>query len=125
MRRELIREETFTPYVAGYPVFILRVWDSDRPSMHAMRNRLAYELIQLEQNAESRVLFSGEDFGPSPMHADDSDDTIAALMGFLTLRPGDTDREYFAGYTADQLDFCASHAEALQMEVIARFGDDR
>jgi hypothetical protein len=30
------------------------------------------------------------------------------LLVFLTLRPGDTDDDYFAGYTADQRKFIAS-----------------
>jgi hypothetical protein len=54
------------------------------------------------------VLFAGEDFRPSPMHADDSDATLRGLLGFLTLRPGDTDREYFADYTPAQRAFAAS-----------------
>jgi hypothetical protein len=58
------------------------------------------------------------------MHADDSDATIASLMTFLTLRPGDTDAEYFESYTPAQLDYCSHHAEALNCEVMHRFGED-
>ena len=53
-------------------------------------------------------IFSGEDFAGSPMDADDSDETLRNLLGFLTLRPGDTDAEYFATYNARQLDWAAS-----------------
>lgn len=67
------------------------------------------------------VLFEGEDFGCSPMHAVDSDQAIEGIMSFLTLRLGDTDREYFAQYTPEQLDFCSQHAEALAAEVERRF----
>ena len=73
--------------------------------------------------AKNTVLFEGEDFGCSPMHAIDSDETLAGIMGFLTLRPGDTDPEYFEGYTEAQLDYCSQHAEALACEVSRRFGD--
>jgi hypothetical protein len=44
------------------------------------------------------VLFQGEDFAGSPLHTDDLDETVAALLSFLSLRPGDTDREYFDNY---------------------------
>lgn len=64
------------------------------------------------------ALFEGEDFGCSPMHASDSDETLRALLGFLTLRPGDTDADHFAAYTDDQRAFCASDAEELSMWAI-------
>lgn len=49
-----------------------------------------------------RLLFHGDDFKPSPLHAPDSLETISDLLGFLTCRPGDTDDSYFANYTEDQ-----------------------
>ena len=61
------------------------------------------------------VIFSGTDFVGSPMHADDSDETLRALLSFLTLRPGDTDRDYFDGYTERQIAFRDCDAEALSM----------
>lgn len=67
------------------------------------------------------VLFEGEDFGCSPCHAVDSDATVEGIMSFLTLRPGDTDAEYFESYTQAQLNYCAEHAEALRSEVDRRF----
>jgi hypothetical protein len=55
------------------------------------------------------------------MNADDSDETVRGLMGFLTLRPGDTDDEYFENYTKAQRRYCDMHAEDLSCEVEARF----
>ena len=70
---------------------------------------------------EHSVLFAGEDFRPSPMHADDADETLRGLLGFLTLRPGDTDREYFADYSPAQLAF----AESSECELLAfAYSDD-
>jgi hypothetical protein len=71
------------------------------------------------------LLFSGADYGCSPMHAIDSDETLRSLLGFLTLRPGDTDAEYFKDYTQDQLDFCSGDAESLSIwaESAASSGD--
>lgn len=64
---------------------------------------------------EGVAVFEGEDFHGSPLHADDSDETLASLMGFLTLRPGDVDREYFRNYTPEQMDFARGAAEGLSM----------
>lgn len=61
------------------------------------------------------TLFEGADFHCSPRQCIDSDETLRSLIGFLTLRPGDTDKEYFDSYTPVQLAFCSSDAEALSM----------
>lgn len=58
-------------------------------------------------------LFSGTDFGQSPMHASDSDETLRSLLGFLTLRIGDTDSDYFDDYTPEQLEWSATEAESV------------
>lgn len=76
------------------------------------RTRLAYRLTA---PGGDRVLFAGEDFAGSPMHADDSDMTVRALLTFLTLRPGDTDPNYFDGYTDEQRAFAAADAENLSL----------
>lgn len=60
-------------------------------------------------------LFFGRDYYCAPSHAIDSDDCLRSLLGFLTLRPGDTDCDYFADYTDRQLAWCDKHAEALQL----------
>jgi hypothetical protein len=84
----------------------LRTWDTGRTKGAGMmaRTRVGYQL----RDPGGNVLFEGDDFGPSPMHADDSDATLRGLCCFLFLRPGDTDRDFFAGYSAEQLAFAAS-----------------
>ena len=64
---------------------------------------------------EGTTIFDGSDFAGSPCHSDDSDETLRALLGFLTLRLGDTDREYFDDYTAEQIAFRDGPAEYLSM----------
>jgi len=81
----------------------LRTFDTGRTDGRG-RTCIGYEL-----NApDGARLFHGTAFRCSPLHADDSDEALRALLGFLTLRHGDTDREYFAGYTAAQEAFAAS-----------------
>ena len=74
------------------------------------RVRLAYEFYDRGES-----IFSGDDFWPSPLHAYDGDEAIAALLGFLALRPGDTDRAYFDRYNNRQLVWAYERAEALAM----------
>jgi len=117
---DYIRRVRLTPYRKGMgPTFTLTIHGV--ASMFP-RVKLSYTLTQRE-NGRVSTLFHGYDFGPSPMHCVDDDATIAALMGFLTLRPGDTEREYFKDYTPEQLAYCAQHAESLYAESERRFGE--
>jgi hypothetical protein len=72
-----------------------------------------YKLGYYFFDRDGSVLFQGEDYGCSPLHYIDSDESIRGLLGFLTLKPGDTDEEYFDNYTDKQLDFANSEAEQL------------
>lgn len=97
--------------------FTLTTWDTNR-TIHG-KYCLGYRL-----NMNGKTLFEGEDFGCAPSHAVDSDAAVEGIMSFLTLRPGDTDKEYFEDYTPAQLEFCSQHAEALKCEVMDWFGED-
>ncbi len=117
----LLRKVRLQPYLRGRgPVFYLLLWDEH--NWHGNRRYLSYRLTMRERG-RSVVLFEGSDFGPSPMWADDSDATVAGVMAFLTLRPGDTDDEYFRDYTPRQLGYCSMHAESLACEVANQFGE--
>lgn len=120
--RERIRRVVLRPYARGRgPVFTLSLYEA-APSCG--RERLGYRLAARDGD-RSAVVFEGADFGPSPLHAHDSDEAVGALLTFLTLRPGDTDPGYFAGYTPAQRAFCDAHAEALASEAARRFGEER
>ena len=116
----LIRTCKFSPYRKGAgPSFTLKLWDTGNLDSRG-QTYLGYRLT----TTDKVCVFEGEDFAGSPMHADDSDETVAGLMSFLCLQPGDTDADYFESYTAAQLAFAAEHAEALRCEVSNRFGND-
>lgn len=90
--------------------FTLRLYDSGITNSHG-RSVLSYVLRD-----GKKVIFVGIDFSCSPLYADDSLESVAALLGFLTLKPGDTDREYFNNYSKDQMDWCeSSRCEELNM----------
>jgi hypothetical protein len=106
-RQELIREW-------NADTFELKLWDTYRTDRYN-KSILAYELRD-----NGTVIFEGEDFACSPCHAIDSDKCVASLLSFLSLRPGDTDPEYFESYTPEQMAWCRSRAEELswlQMEL--------
>ena|GEM_PF-5718442 len=114
MNREAIRT-----WQAGR--FRLEVCDTGRRDWRG-QSRLAYTFTD-----DDKVIFEGSDFCGSPLHADDSDETLAALLGFLSLRPGDTERDYFDSYTPEQLDWARANGEELsliahEMEERARRG---
>ena len=97
----------------------IRTWRSGRFQLELFdtrgrdwrgQTRLAYTFRD-----HCKVIFEGEDFAGSPLHADDSNETVAALLSFLSLRPGDTDREYFNDYTPEQLDWARQHGEELSL----------
>lgn len=133
-----LRRVIFRPYRKGCgPTFILDTWDTGRTGYNG-KWLVGYRLVMAEPNPEWRgdvsrnagpktvrtVLFEGDEFSPGAGMCVDSDEAIEGLMGFLTLRPGDTDREYFDNYTPAQLEYCSQHAEALSCEVMRRFGRD-
>lgn len=91
--------------------YVLRLWDTYRRTGNPAKDTLGYAFGP----KDGEPIFVGEDFGASPCHAIDSDATLRSLLGFLTLRPGDTDAEYFADYTEEQHAFARSEAEYLSL----------
>ena len=114
-----IRTVILTPYRKGMgPRFRLTLTDTGRCDARGCTD-IHYRLTE-----GTETIFEGSDFSGSPPDADDSDATVGALLVFLTLRPGDTDSEYFAAYTSRQLAFCDAHADALGSLASDRFGGD-
>lgn len=71
-----------------------------------------YRLVHIV-GTDERAVFDGRDFCPGPLSRYWDRCAIRDLVTFLTLMPGDTDPEYFEKYTPEQLDYCATHADAL------------
>ena len=121
-RENFLRRVWFQPYCGkDAPRFRLTTWDTGRTGYGG--NYLVGYRLSIIKPGTILTLFEGEDFGCSPLHCIDSDETVAGIMGFLTLRPGDTDAEYFEDYTPEQLAYCSEHAEALGCEVSFMFPD--
>lgn len=45
------------------------------------------------------------------------------VMTLLAMKPGDTDAEFFADYTPEQLAFAGNYGEELVLEANRRYGD--
>lgn len=119
--RDWLRRVTFRPYGKGSVSFTLSVYDTHNID-HYGKSILGYRLTMRSiKPPVTTLLFQGEDFCCAPSHAIDSDEMVESLMSFLTLKPGDTDPDYFKDYTAEQLHYCSEYAESLQLEVMARY----
>lgn len=46
------------------------------------------------------------------------------VLSLVAMRPGDTDRDYFDGYTPEQMDWAIHNGEALTVEGSARYCDE-
>lgn len=90
--------------------FRLELYDTHGFDAYSGKSRLAYELFHRDG-----LIFEGDDFFPSPLHAIDSDDTVGCILTFLSLRPGDTDADYFERYTPEQLDFADQYGDELSL----------
>lgn len=97
------------PYAKRY---VLHTWDTYKRDGRGAFGRcwIGYAFYR---EGELEPLFVGDDFSPPPSQSIDSDESLRSLLGFLTLRPGDTDSEYFEKYTDAQRAFAESEAEDL------------
>lgn len=89
--------------------FRLTTWQS--ANFRTDRNYVYYRF----NDKNGKVLFEGDDYSPGMATSIDGDESLRGLIGFLTLRPGDTDDEYFNAYTRDQWDFAQTEAEELSI----------
>jgi len=97
----------------------LELYDTHEQDIHG-KHRLYYRFTR-----DREPIFTAGDFWCSPSRSIDSDDTLVSLLGFLTLRPGDTDAEYFENYTPRQLEFAANEAEELSIYADTEGDKDR
>lgn len=82
----------------------LVVWKSNKPGWHSSRRVLGFAFWPDRRRAGGPLFSSPDGFECSlPMCRDDR--VLRNIMGFLTLRPGDTDASYFDNYTAEQHDY--------------------
>ena len=85
--------------------FTLELWDTHVPTG---TGRLAHTLLAYWFSDRGRVIFVGDDFSPPLGVCIDGDECLVGLLFWSALRPGDTDADYFAGYTPLQREWVES-----------------
>ncbi|MDX3106889.1 hypothetical protein [Nonomuraea angiospora] len=100
--------------LAGWPIdagHLLELWPHGRTTDG--RTRWLYRLSH-----HNTTIFTATDIS-SPVGVVLSASTLinsaTTVLGFLTLRPGDTDADYFDAYTPEQLTWRDSYAEELSL----------
>lgn len=63
---------------------------------------LGYQFFDYAYDDGPPLIFIGDDYSPSPAHKVPSDEATFGLLGFLSLQKGDTDNEFFMGYSERQ-----------------------
>lgn len=105
-------------YIDGQNVDYAWVWEDITVLLWTIgykdrRTTLGYSLSD-----KDKVIFEGADLS-RPGYGHETEDSVYTLLGFLTLRPGDTDEEYFDSYTPEQLEWVQSDsAEELRYQVM-------
>jgi len=89
------------------------------PRFERGRTYVSYRFRDKGWNGPNPV-FTGDDFGVSPLHCWDSPDAALALLSFLTVGPGEVDGEYLVGYTPEQLRWVDERAEEFNWLVHLR-----
>lgn len=79
--------------------FTLELWDTHVPTE---TGRFAHTLLAYRLSDRGRVLFVGDGFAPPLGVAIDCDECLVVLLSWFTLKPGDTDDEFFDTYTPEQ-----------------------
>lgn len=74
------------------------------------RNRYHYLLTH-----DDRVIFEGHDLWSGCDDDIDYGKAVRGILGFLTLRPGDVESDYFADYTPEQIAWRDEFAEAFAL----------
>lgn len=82
------------------------------------RTRVGYRFFY-----DDELIFEGDNYRISVFDKKDDDATIATLLSFLSLRKGDTNKEYFDNYTEKQLAFSEEHGEELSIIIYDQFGE--
>ena len=118
---EPLRHVRLAPYREGNPSFELEIGlagyaDDSGSRVCGPRTYVEYRLTQVETDGSRFVIFHGSDIGLARSGAcEDSDETVRSVLGWLTLRPGDTDSEFFENDTPEQVAYREQHAESLSM----------
>ena len=102
-------------------LIIVKAYDRTPPA----HNPHGHNWIDLEVRHEGRVVFPRGSLYCAVNSSTTTDGVAARELALSTvgMRPGDTDSEYFASYTPEQLAWADEFGEAVSMEASDRYCD--
>ena len=82
--------------------------------------------IDVEVRADGKLVFPrGATYCAVPGHTPiDGIDARETVLSLVAMKPGDTDEEYFASYTPEQLAFAVEHGEEIDTVRSERYCDE-
>ena len=98
----------------------IRAWDANH------RDSTGHNRIDAELRQGARVIFArGDTYCATPGHCSvDGIEARELVCSLFAMKPGDTDAEYFGGYTPEQLEWAQANGEELGMLREFRFCDE-
>jgi hypothetical protein len=103
----------------GYPCNVtIRAWENQYGGSNT------HTRIDTEMRCNGEVIFAkGDTYCGIPGHKSiDGKEARECVTSLFCMKPGDTDADYFADYTEEQLEWVNTHAEDLYMAKCARYG---
>ncbi len=79
--------------------------------------------LEIEVKHGRKVIFPRGQLYCALHGSSNSDEAKELVMSTVAMRPGDTDEEYFADYTPEQLAWASEHGEEIRSEAQARYCD--
>jgi hypothetical protein len=99
--QSLMREWASSPYR-------LELYELNQPSRPDGATPIGYRFYHDDQ-----LVFEDYDIVVPAGQTLDGDQTLRGVLGFVALRPGDVEADYFTGYTPAQVAWRDQHAEDL------------
>lgn len=100
-------------------MIVIHAYDANRTDPNTGHMRIDAELRQ-----GGKVIFGRGDTycAVNRWTAIDSDAAKALVLSLFAMKPGDTDPDYFASYTPEQLEWASANGEYLSMVAEERYG---
>lgn len=96
----------------------LRILDTKLELFYKGSDRLSYKFYYNKE-----LICEGDDYRPSPMFGIESLDSFVSCLGFMTVRLGDTDKDFFKDHSESHMKFLETNdCEELRL-LISDFED--
>jgi hypothetical protein len=131
LRSEPVRSESYPRHSVNDRLFTLRVrlglqtimvyaYDARRTD-----HRTGHSYIDISVTMRGQVVFPrGQLYcGVNRWTSLDCDAAKRLVLETVAMKPGDTDSEYFVGYTDEQIEFATQYGEELSLEAMSRYGE--